>query len=595
MTGDFSRITFDPHKHYSSVRMQQGRVQLDSDWNEQADIVRHNLETQLHDLLGSDAGPEHDAGFAITLSTDSRHATCWIGQGRYYVDGTLCENNARIPFDQQPDYPSAMLPSGMADGTHYLVYLDVWQRSITWIEDPSLREIALGGLDTATRTKTVWQARLLKLSSAQVQELEHHAHNPRVLADTCKAAIPHHGLQGHMRARHTETVQPLTNQLYRIEIHSVNSQGITIKWSRENGSVAFPITGISTAAEGKACVVTLDEFGRDQQALHVNDWVEIADDAAALSDDQPRALVQIDSLDLLQSQVTLKDQSPLTDNEQRKRFLTRHPLLRRWEGVIPIDPAVTKKWTALENGIEVLFTSGGTYQRGDYWLVPARTQSNQIEWPSDNLGQPQERPPHGINHHYSPLAILHWSDGQWTVSDLRQFFDPLPVVSRRSKRELKEAEIDLEHLEKAVAKLEAEIKSLREQRPVAQPLGFFQDLRSAGPLEIGDVVSLDLNKEDHVVRADEDNEALVMGVVSGIEHHEHEEHEFRVTVYGRARCHVIGRIQPGDLLVPSKIKGCARAGVTYLKPGTLIGKALGSYQPDDNDQAGMVDVWVTLS
>ena len=30
MKGDFSRITFDPKKHYSRVLMQQGRVQLDA-------------------------------------------------------------------------------------------------------------------------------------------------------------------------------------------------------------------------------------------------------------------------------------------------------------------------------------------------------------------------------------------------------------------------------------------------------------------------------------------------------------------------------------------------------------------------------------
>ena len=38
MKGDFSRLTFDPTKHFSGVRMQQGRVQLDADWNEQ---LRH--------------------------------------------------------------------------------------------------------------------------------------------------------------------------------------------------------------------------------------------------------------------------------------------------------------------------------------------------------------------------------------------------------------------------------------------------------------------------------------------------------------------------------------------------------------------------
>ncbi|MCX6048065.1 MAG: DUF6519 domain-containing protein, partial [Chloroflexi bacterium] len=41
MKGDFTRSTFKPAKHYSSVRMQQGRVQLDADWNEQIDLTAH--------------------------------------------------------------------------------------------------------------------------------------------------------------------------------------------------------------------------------------------------------------------------------------------------------------------------------------------------------------------------------------------------------------------------------------------------------------------------------------------------------------------------------------------------------------------------
>ena len=35
-TFDISRINFNPKKHYDSVRMQQGRVLTDDDWNENA-------------------------------------------------------------------------------------------------------------------------------------------------------------------------------------------------------------------------------------------------------------------------------------------------------------------------------------------------------------------------------------------------------------------------------------------------------------------------------------------------------------------------------------------------------------------------------
>ncbi len=71
MKGDFTRNTFDPEKHFLRVLMQQGRVQLDSDWNEQASILLHYLQTLATDLIGPYAGPVGDNwGFAILPGED---------------------------------------------------------------------------------------------------------------------------------------------------------------------------------------------------------------------------------------------------------------------------------------------------------------------------------------------------------------------------------------------------------------------------------------------------------------------------------------------------------------------------------------------
>ena len=43
--GDFSRDSYDRSKRFSRVLMQQGRVQLDADWNEQNDILLHYLRS----------------------------------------------------------------------------------------------------------------------------------------------------------------------------------------------------------------------------------------------------------------------------------------------------------------------------------------------------------------------------------------------------------------------------------------------------------------------------------------------------------------------------------------------------------------------
>ena len=61
-----------------------------------------------------------------------------------------------ITYKQQLDYPDAALDDGMA-----LVYADVWERHITSIQDDRIREVALGGPDTATRAKVVWQVKVI--------------------------------------------------------------------------------------------------------------------------------------------------------------------------------------------------------------------------------------------------------------------------------------------------------------------------------------------------------------------------------------------------------------------------------------------------
>jgi hypothetical protein len=50
------------------------------------------------------------------------------------------------------------------------VYLDVWQRHLTALDDDYIREKALADLDTATRLKTVWQVRMLPVQNPDPKE-----------------------------------------------------------------------------------------------------------------------------------------------------------------------------------------------------------------------------------------------------------------------------------------------------------------------------------------------------------------------------------------------------------------------------------------
>ncbi|MEO8973927.1 MAG: DUF6519 domain-containing protein, partial [Ktedonobacteraceae bacterium] len=73
MNGDFktdiTRDTYKKHKNFSRVLMQQGRVQLDADWNEQTDILLHYLRRITTDIIGPHAGPSDDLGFGIGVYT----------------------------------------------------------------------------------------------------------------------------------------------------------------------------------------------------------------------------------------------------------------------------------------------------------------------------------------------------------------------------------------------------------------------------------------------------------------------------------------------------------------------------------------------
>src|SRR5438067_397248 len=92
MAGDYTRFTFDARKRFASVRMQQGRVQLDADWNEHADVLRERTR-----LLTLDAGGRAwvawlttpDAFLIGPLAGPPPNLS--IGTGRIYVDGRLAE------------------------------------------------------------------------------------------------------------------------------------------------------------------------------------------------------------------------------------------------------------------------------------------------------------------------------------------------------------------------------------------------------------------------------------------------------------------------------------------------------------------------
>jgi hypothetical protein len=169
MKGDFARVTYDRTRHYSQVFQQQGRVLLEADWNEQGALMLHLLRSLAFDLMG----PCWAAGSGFKLDTSDPKkpntiapAKDWrLSRGHFYVDGILCENDtlhtlAEQPYAPTPDYNVVDGSSGFEniDGA-YALWLDVWERHLSAIEAPRIKDPALNGVDTASRAQVVWQVR----------------------------------------------------------------------------------------------------------------------------------------------------------------------------------------------------------------------------------------------------------------------------------------------------------------------------------------------------------------------------------------------------------------------------------------------------
>ncbi len=426
MKGDFSRSTFDRNRHYSGVLQQQGRVQVDADWNEFVAINAHRRRQLTRDLIGPCGGPIGSAGFAITPGPGN---ALTIGAGQYYVHGLLVENESDTDFTAQPDLLNAAMPT---DGGTYLAWLDVWERHLTALDDNTIREVALGGPDTATRAKVIWQ---VKLTAVEAGDDQPTCVGPFANWDTETAAST-----GQLAARAQPSedsddpcvIKPgagyrrLENQLYRVEIHDPGADGAaTFKWSRDNGTIVTRWIAQS-GNELEVASIGLDAVLR----FSTGDWVELLDDERDLGG-LPGTLVKLVKAE--GTTLTI-DPATATGTTAIADFGTNLKV-RRWD--MPDGPETVEAagggdtWLALEDGVEVQFQPGA-YRTGDYWLIPARTATSDVEWPKDGTtSAPIPSGPLGIHHHYCRLALLGFTGETWTlIHDCRDLFPPVTQLTR---------------------------------------------------------------------------------------------------------------------------------------------------------------------
>lgn len=468
MSGDYSRQRFDPQAAFAGVLMQQGRVQLDADWNELVELLDRRLRAETVDLMSPGPNPTH-AGVALVprqtpdaFKISAAANTLTIGRGRMYVDGLLAENygvgkqefdpllaeshgTADVAYEQQPYHPH---PPALPEGGPHLAYLDVWQREVTALELPNLVEIAVG-VDTTNRLQTVWQVRMLAKVGSGVSCATPDTQIPGWLdivrpssGRLSTAAVGVKPEDDPCELPPTGGYRGLENQLYRVEIHDGGKIGqATFKWSRDNASVGSRVVAVVSPTE-----LQLASLGRDSVLrFHTDDWVEIIDDWREMSgeDGDPgkrrgeirKITVDEDATTISFAPALPSDMIPTgTGNDTLER---RNLRVRRWDhkgkvrdaadqewfdldgatshGVIPVPAATTS--IVLENGVQITFTlaeDDGVLRSGDYWLFAARTADASVE-------ELVEAPPRGIHHHFARLAVVTFPDSE---TDCRTLWPP---------------------------------------------------------------------------------------------------------------------------------------------------------------------------
>ncbi len=437
MYGDYSRIRSTRPSEgqptpYSAVWAQQGRLLVDAELNEQTAILLDYVRALAVDFIGPFGGHIHRAGFKVVPAEDGFAFT----SGHYYVHGLRCEAGP-VSDLELPEPP-------------FVIYLLVWEQTISAIQDPSLAEPALGPdmSNTTRRSQVAWRAR----STARLHRSGKSLTGEEAIEDIVEEFARHNAEPGErplLRADAASTGAPdddpstaptpapyrgFENQLYRVEIHSGGRAGeATFKWSRDNGSVEFALDDLDGPDGQGELTATLGRLWIDARSgLEPGDWVELVDDDWFPSGEPP-ALLQVKSI------VRAKREVRLIGGAGTYKFnRAGHPYLRRWDqspASCAADNAIEvvevpedgDEWIELEDGVRIRFLeAGAVYRRGDYWLVPARTASGGVLWPASEDG-PLAQPPAGPARYRAPLALVTRGDDpdDLKVTDLRTLFTHL--------------------------------------------------------------------------------------------------------------------------------------------------------------------------
>jgi hypothetical protein len=304
--------------------------------------------------------------------------------GRFYVDGFPCLQIKDTLYSDQADPNDAPLSEPTAGVRKDTVYLDVWTEPVTYVEDPEVREVALGGPDTSTRRRLRHRVRVSQGGGLPTGD----GRGSGVLAT-----------EGHYTG--------VANRFYLVEVDGPGDLGAaTMRWSEDNASTIQRV--IEPIPPGSTRVVV-----EDASAFHPGDKILISKEFGA----EEHTISSLFSNVIVLQSPTGAQLGALPAAANIPGFTTfalaDRAKVQRWNAFrVPIvpdpdDPTISAA-IALNEGVAVRFGGHGL-RAGDYWNFRTRYLAGD---PASGL-DPDARierlafdQPAGVIHRYATLAVL---------------------------------------------------------------------------------------------------------------------------------------------------------------------------------------------
>ena len=456
MGSDLARVSFDPGRHWQAVISQQGRVTLEADANEATAIAAARERGQLVDVVGPAGAPLGAPGTsggysvsAIAASSGSFTGDLALTAGTLYVGGERMVLDEPITYGDQPDWldtagdslwTPVAVPTVTGDATvSELVYLLLREQEVGAVEDPALLDVALGGPDTAARSRIV--QRVVRKSTTQASE-QTPLQDPSLVSTWASMGLAVDSasmrLSSSARLLVSGAYSGSENQLIRVQVASVISGVPTLVWGYDNAHDLYQVTA-AAGADGTATQLTLVQAPVDvYHQPAAGQTVEILESAAQLAPEDTSGYIAA-TTGIVTTLTPAGGYQPDTQQVQITTPVTVAPggpplFMRVWQDTVvyngPGPVALGDTGLSVTLSLSGTPSSVTTYHVGDYWQFAVRPGTSTPIYPARILESPQ--PPGGPRMWACPLALVDWAlPGSTataptpTVTDLRPRFDNL--------------------------------------------------------------------------------------------------------------------------------------------------------------------------